>query len=351
MHRLIESSDGTLRRHVFYENVRDFQGVDNSVNSEIAGTLGDSQMLDKFVLLNNGVTVVARNFNNLRSREYEIGDYFVVNGCQTSHLIYQYRQEVRGNSSLKIPVKIIHTNSGDITARIIRSTNRQTPVPDEAFVSLERFHKRLQEFYKVYPPDASERLFYERRSREYSAVDVPVERPRIINLHMQIRAFSSVILGEPQLVMSNNPSTILREHRSRLFVDTHKFAPYFLSAYVLYKFNKLNQAGKIHNRYMRSKYWICWIARIVLSGRLDLGQLNSEKTEKGCESMVSQISDSGFALRLFEAAIEAFDTAASAYLRKNPKTTAHELTRLRDFRESVRDFLGSQIRSNGVPLA
>lgn len=75
--KLIESSDGSLRKHVFYENVRDFQGDDNTVNNEIAHTLADPVMLDKFVLLNNGVTVVAREFSNIRATEYEIGDYFV----------------------------------------------------------------------------------------------------------------------------------------------------------------------------------------------------------------------------------------------------------------------------------
>ena len=341
--KLIESSDGSLRKHVFYENVRDFQGDDNTVNNEIAHTLADPVMLDKFVLLNNGVTVVAREFSNIRATEYEIGDYFVVNGCQTSHMVYRHRDAVRENGALKIPVKIIHTNSNDLIAKIIRSTNRQTPVPDEAFVSLDKFHKRLQEFYRIFPSDPQDRLFYERRSKEYSSVsDAAIERPRIVNLHSQIRSFASVMMGEPQLVMSNNPSTILREHRTRLFVDDHKFTPYYLSALLLFKYHVLQSRGRIDGRFNYARYWLCWLARMTMDMRVDVGPMNSGKTDERCEQMVARLSDEEFCVRLFAAAIETFEHARTGFTSNNIVRKG-ELIRLRQFRDELRTHMQREI--------
>jgi AIPR protein len=60
--KLITDDAGNIVRGLFYDNVRDFQG-DNPVNREIEETLKSSEQ-ELFVLLNNGVTIVAR----LRSR-------------------------------------------------------------------------------------------------------------------------------------------------------------------------------------------------------------------------------------------------------------------------------------------
>lgn len=41
--KLITGADGNIRKNLFYENVRDFQGGDNPVNLEIASTLEDTK--------------------------------------------------------------------------------------------------------------------------------------------------------------------------------------------------------------------------------------------------------------------------------------------------------------------
>lgn len=56
---LITDENQNLLRGMFYENVRDFQG-DNPVNKEIEETL-KSNYRDSFVLLNNGITIVAED--------------------------------------------------------------------------------------------------------------------------------------------------------------------------------------------------------------------------------------------------------------------------------------------------
>jgi hypothetical protein len=82
--KLICDDEGLLNRRLFYDNVRDFQGH-NPVNREIEGSIQDGARNDRFSLLNNGVTVVARDVNKV-GVNFRLKDYQIVNGCQTSHI-------------------------------------------------------------------------------------------------------------------------------------------------------------------------------------------------------------------------------------------------------------------------
>ena len=139
--RIICTQDETIRRHIFYENVRDYQGSDNSVNREIHSTLCNPDTQGQFIILNNGVTIITRTMSPLGSKEYEISGFQIVNGCQTSNEIYNAREKI---ANVLIPVKIIHTVNPDLIGRIVRATNRQSPVPEESFVALGTFHKQLE---------------------------------------------------------------------------------------------------------------------------------------------------------------------------------------------------------------
>lgn len=55
--KLIVGENGEIRKNVFYDNVRDYQG-ENEVNLEIAETIKSAS--DKFILLNNGVTIICK---------------------------------------------------------------------------------------------------------------------------------------------------------------------------------------------------------------------------------------------------------------------------------------------------
>jgi AIPR protein len=107
--KLISDNEGELIKSVFVDNVRDFQG-DNPVNADIAKTITDG-MFDQFVLRNNGITIVARNIK-VTSSQFTLEDYQIVNGCQTSHVIYANRAAVI--SDMFIPVKLIHTESEEV---------------------------------------------------------------------------------------------------------------------------------------------------------------------------------------------------------------------------------------------
>lgn len=339
---IITATDGSIRKNIFYENVRDFQGIDNTVNGEIGDTISDNDLVDKFIILNNGVTIVARDFSNIRSTEYTISDYYIVNGCQTSNVLFKHKDRIKNSDSLHIPIKFIHTTSNELISKLIRSTNRQTPVPDEAFVSLEKFHKRLQDFYRIYARDTSEPIFYERRSKEYLN-DGKIERTRIVNLHAQIRSFTAIILGEPHLVMSNNPSSILKEHKGKMFIDGHTHMAYYLSSLLLMLFQRQVTIGNINKKYVISRYWICWISRIIAAARIDVGPLNSQHTDNDLKSMTNWVLDEKNSKSLFVKSTEIFDDCRREYIKSFGSVSPTELIRRRAFRDSVKSKISREI--------
>lgn len=332
------SRDGLLLKNIFYENVRDFQGTANSVNSEISNTLQNPKEHDKFILLNNGITIVAKLFQNIKSSDYEISNYFIVNGCQTSTTIYNHR-DILKESELQVPVKIIHTQNEELISKIIRSTNRQTPVPDEAFVSLEKFHKRLQQFYRTFAQEAPHALYYERRSREFSGNEL-IEKFRVVNLHSQIRTFSAIILNEPYLQSTKNPSSILKTLKDKFFKDDHKHVIYYLSSLMLFIFYRVRDNEKIDGKYEISRYWICWISRMLGLGKLDVGPLNKTDLEKELLQFIKKLGDDDYSIALFNMAATVFEAVRenqpriNGYLPKNK-----DLIKNKAFRDEIRKYI------------
>jgi hypothetical protein len=72
-------------KSVFYDNVRDFLGS-NRVNKNIDATL-KAGAFAQFGVLNNGVSIIAQKLQATGDK-FTISDYQIVNGCQTSHVLF-----------------------------------------------------------------------------------------------------------------------------------------------------------------------------------------------------------------------------------------------------------------------
>ena len=124
--KLISSNDDSLNRNLFYDNVRDFQG-NNPVNRDIATTLGGKNV-GRFPLLNNGITIVARNIVRTGDN-FRISDFQIVNGCQTTHVLFEHKESITPETF--IPIKLVATNDSEIITEVIKATNWQTAVMPE----------------------------------------------------------------------------------------------------------------------------------------------------------------------------------------------------------------------------
>ena len=282
--KLITDDSGSIVKGLFYDNVRDFQG-DNPVNQEMEKTLlTDDRQL--FVLLNNGVTIVCGTQIQKTGDIFTIEDYQIVNGCQTSHVIYNNQTQL-AQKDFQIPIKLIALNDENVKNKVIKATNRQTEVKDEELAALTDFQKRLEEYYQAISQE-SHRLFYERRSQQYRA-DSKVERVRIVNIATQIRAFASMFLSQAHIA-SRYYGNLLKTVEHNIFVSTHPPAAYYLSTLALFRFEALVRKKVIDQKYRPFKYHLIFAIRLHLqdSAMPDIG---TNKFERYCNTLIQKLQD------------------------------------------------------------
>lgn len=291
--KLIVDKNGTIQRGLFYDNVRDFQGM-NPVNQEIAATLAEADSSGQFVLLNNGVTVVAKSINKVAAK-FRIADYQVVNGCQTSHVLYLQRDRL--TPQVFLPLKLVVTDDAEVTNRVIRATNRQTEVKVEAFESLSPFHRVLEEFYGTFKDN--DRLYYERRSNQYASL--PIKPRQIVTVARQTLAFLAMFLDEPHST-HRYYGELLSSNRGRMFQDAHRPLPYYTSALTFSRVLSALRRGELQGRHGRFLYHILLIMRLSIGGR-SMPPLSGKKMDGYCESLLKVVNDNTrFGLALADAA-------------------------------------------------
>jgi hypothetical protein len=311
--KLIVDEGGVIQKFLFYDNVRDFQG-DNEVNREIRETLA-SRRKNQFAVLNNGVTVVAKSLRVTGNR-FHIEDYQIVNGCQTSHVLFEHRDATDEN--VFIPVKVIATADDELTSAIITATNRQTQVKSEDLQALSSFQKRLEGFFQSF--EGRQKLFYERRSKQFNGVE-GIEKVRIIAPQQQIRAFASMFLDEPHRA-SRYYATLLRLVGDRIFPDEHRLEPYYASAFAHYRLEYLFRNGQIATRFKPARYHMLMAVRHEVGGH-DLPPLGSREVRRFCESILSVLWDEGASASAFGSATAIIgDLTADGLTRDTVKTQA-----------------------------
>jgi hypothetical protein len=74
-----------------------------------------------------------------------IEDFQIVNGCQTSHVIFYERESIK-DKQIFIPVRIIGTQNEDVINSIILATNSQTALKPEQIYALTEFAKKTRNF-------------------------------------------------------------------------------------------------------------------------------------------------------------------------------------------------------------
>ena len=316
--RLICDEEGNLLRTLFYDNVRDFQG-NNPVNMEIQETLADSTQNDKFALFNNGITVVARSINKVGAA-FKIQDFQIVNGCQTSHILYRNRSVL--NEKILIPIKLIVTSDPEVTNHIIKATNRQTEVKLEAFESLREFQKKLEEFYTGFGKNNTPRLYYERRSKQYDHLPIPPKD--IVTLPAQVKCFLAMFLNEPHST-HRYYGELIEANRGRMFLENHPPYPYYISGFALCVLEEFFVQNRIERFFKKFKYQMLMLLRLQSEKSL-MPFLNSKKMDNYCSDLLSVLSDKETALKAFAATTSVIQTALDT-----GKCEPREALRLRVF--------------------
>lgn len=290
---ILTDNDGKMLTNIFEDNVRDFQGY-NPVNNEIRDTINDIEDQKRFALLNNGITIVAKKVD-VTGDNVEIYDYQIVNGCQTSYVLYDNKEKIKDGTY--IIIKVIEVLSEELSDRVIYTTNRQTEVKSEAFTSTKHFHKELQDYYNALVGEFG--LYYERRSKQYDMQD-NVKKTNVVSLATQTASYVAVFLNEPQST-HRYYGELLSAYKNRLYLDTDASEPYYVAAYFNFVLDKIFKEGKIEKKYRIFKFHLMLGMKVLITDTNILyGKARQQK--KICEKIFNVFRIEDGIRRYFDAA-------------------------------------------------
>lgn len=316
--KLLYTEEGVIRKSLFMDNVRDYQG-DTNINKGMLDTIENDPT--SFLLLNNGITVVCSDLVS-SNRKVTITNPQIVNGCQTSSVLYHAAQNGYSIDDVSVLVKIIATDKHQITNSIVKGTNSQNPVFSEAFEITREFHKLLEEYIiaiqsAITNPD--EKIYYERRSKQYSN-DPLVKRSRTFGLDMLAHSVVSIFLQSPHDSVLHIVN-LLEKYQNSIFVDTQSFQPYYSSALLCLSFEKMMQDEIIDRKYDTYKYFIIALAAEKIA-RHPLN-INSPKIDDSCEKIISACRATDTIKTVFTECVATFEKIKEQWIEKQGTKYRH----------------------------
>lgn len=186
------TEDGALAERIFESNVRGFQD-ETGVNNGIRETLESDDHSANFWMLNNGVTIISPKAAQAGHLRLTIEDPQIVNGLQTSRLIYAYCTGAKAakakDDKRAVLVRVVQAAEADLQDKIIQATNSQNKMPAASLRMTDQVHRNIEEYFKKVD------LFYDRRKGYYKDQGKPVRK--IISVNAVSQAVISVLLQRP----------------------------------------------------------------------------------------------------------------------------------------------------------
>jgi len=291
---------------IFYDNVRDWQDY-NTVNSAMRETIASDKQA-RFVLMNNGITIIAKGLKQAGST-FTIDDFQIVNGCQTSNVIFDQRDKL--GKAMMIPLRLIATTNDDVIESIVFATNQQTELKPEQLYARTEFAKTLEKYFATFKEP--ERLYYERRDGQYDRL--PIEKGRIVSPQTAIKTFVAMFLDEPHTTTKNYKSLRARVGTD-IFAKHHRLEPYYVAAFTAYKLEVQYRSLKVGTDYKSARYHILLAARLLLDPK-PLPPINSKEMEKRCNAMMAELSNQTKTDQLFQEAKNVIDKVSKGDLTRD----------------------------------
>jgi hypothetical protein len=145
----------------------------------------------EFWLLNNGITILTEKIGTGGHLEAEVTDPQIVNGLQTSREVYNHFSVVvpKATDDRRLLVRLITTMDTATRDSVIRSTNSQNEMPEEALRATDAVHRQIETLFHRF------NLYYDRRQGYYRDQGKPVAQ--IVSVVELVQAMLSVVLKRP----------------------------------------------------------------------------------------------------------------------------------------------------------
>jgi hypothetical protein len=264
---VLSDEDGNLRKFIFEENVRSFLGLgkDNSVNQGMLETLEDLESKKRFGILNNGITIIANTVVPQNNFIY-ISDFQIINGCQTSNVLYQKR-ELLDSDDVVLNVKVVSVSDPDVVSALVKATNRQTQIDDTQFLSLQPIARRVERYFNVTSSNQQDiTLYFERREKQFASENVP--KNRIFNFKDLCRGVISMFYDRPDLVKRYTNDFFSKSGmEEKIFSLDNKEIAFYTAALSLYRLSLLLRRDKLPYNYYKYKWHMLMALKYAILGK------------------------------------------------------------------------------------
>ncbi|MCM3503069.1 AIPR family protein [Microbacterium sp. P26] len=253
--RFIHREDSSeLRPGLFESNVRDFAGETAAVNKAIKDTV-TSDTPTSFWWLNNGVTILADEVEDVPPHAINLTRPLIVNGLQTTNVIHLASIEksipdLRLEQSLL--VRVITAADSFTRDQVIAGTNRQTNITNIQLKATEFIHVEIEEYL------ATRGWYYERRKNQYRKSSHPAAR--IVSINQLAQGMIAVALGRPADARARPSSLISKpEIYAAVFPEDAKRPAYAAALELLQavdEFLKLDSAKAIMDDSTNARFYV-----------------------------------------------------------------------------------------------
>jgi hypothetical protein len=280
-----------------------------------------SDNAQEFVLLNNGITIVCDEMREV-NRKITIKNPQVVNGCQTCNVLYNTKKKGYDLSRAYVVVKVIASSDSSIVNNIIKGTNRQNIVYDEAFEVTRDFHKYLEEFFITNQIKGFERIYYERRSKQFDG-DEFVKPNQKVSFRSLIQSFVSLFLYKVD-EGHHHESRLLQDYRDDIFKETQSYQPYYLASFLNLQVDLMFRRHQLDKHFMTYKYHILLVMKELLGG--ESPNINIRKDiDSYCANLEKELKDYDSLLNVAHKACGKFDEITKEWITSNGESAKYHI--------------------------
>jgi len=327
--KMISDEDGNVRRRLFFDNIRDFQG-ETPINKSIANTLRSNACIE-FPLRNNGITTVTRRLQRV-GPQFTLEDFQIVNGCHTSHVIAG--NAVAENQGTMIPIKIVATEDEEVTRQVIIASNQQNKVDPESFWALDPIHKAIEIYFESKAGD--QRLYYERRPGQFNTV-TGIEKVRIVTKDLLLKMYASVFLELPNQV-GRYYKDLTPLIGKEIFSPDHEVHSYYTAAYLAYRLEFMFRNRSMGTEWKPFRFQLAMAARLILERDLQLDPKKKRSQAYG-NAIDGVMLDPEIAQAVFEEATEAIGQAIEE-MKDQGADLDRRTAKMRDMKDKLRAVIG-----------
>ena len=347
---LIMDENQVKIKSLFNDNLRDFLGIENPINQGIKRTL-ESGKFNEFSLLNNGVTIIADS-NTGKGNILVLNNYQVVNGCQTSNVLFECR-DIPEIDKVLIPLKVVITKDENLRDEIILTTNSQSKFTEEQLFAITQFQKTLENFY--FSHREVDKLYYERRTNQFS--NLSISRINIIEIKEQLKSFMAMFFDLPHIV-AGNIGKIVANYKDDFFQKEHSPLPYYIAGLISKKWEELliSEDSALYKEFNKYRYHIFMGFRYLVEDlpfnsdylknikKYSVKSENASTRINSYEKLLNTIRDNALFKENIQLAIDIFkkcdyNRAKSAY--SNPIT--------KDYKSFLQEYINLDTGSNVNP--